>query len=67
MYMQFLQLNVKPEALELSRNYYFETVLPRLHVVKGCLFAHLIQNQLERTELISMTLWEKREDAEEYQ
>ena len=65
--MRFLQLNVKPEGLELSRNYYFETVLPRLHDVKGCLFAHLIQNQLERTELISMTLWEKREDAEEYQ
>ncbi|MCK4890705.1 MAG: antibiotic biosynthesis monooxygenase [Candidatus Aminicenantes bacterium] len=67
MYMQFLQLNVKPEGLELSRNYYSETVLPRLHDVKGCLFAHLIQDQFNKTELISMTMWEKREDAEEYQ
>ncbi|MEN8223476.1 MAG: antibiotic biosynthesis monooxygenase [Acidobacteriota bacterium] len=67
MYMRFLQLNVKPEGLELSRNYYLETVLPRLHSVKGCLFAHLIQDQIEKSELISMTLWEKREDAEEYQ
>jgi len=67
MYMRFLQLNVKPEALELSRDYYFEAVLPRLYAVKGCMFAHLIQNQLRKTELISMTLWEKREDAEEYQ
>lgn len=65
--MQFLQLNVKPEGLELSRNYYSETVLPRLHDVKGCLFAHLIQDQFNKTELISMTMWEKREDAEEYQ
>ncbi|MEN8152871.1 MAG: antibiotic biosynthesis monooxygenase [Acidobacteriota bacterium] len=67
MYMRFLQLNVRPEALELSRNYYRETVLPRLHAVKGCLFAHLIQDQVKKTELISMTLWEKKEDAEEYQ
>lgn len=65
--MRFLQLNVKPEGLELSRNYYFETVLPRLHTFRGCLFAYLMQNQLKKTELISMILWEKREDAEEYQ
>ncbi len=67
MYMRFLQLNVNQEALMLSRNYYSETVLPRLHTVKGCLFAHLIQSQIKETELISLTLWAKKEDAEEYQ
>lgn len=67
MYMRLLELRVKPEGLELARNYYQDTVLPRLHTTPGCRFALLIQNRLEPSDLISMTLWERQQDAEAYQ
>lgn len=65
--MHLIQLKVKPEALALSREYYDSRALPMLHRVKGILFARLIQNRNVKNELISMTLWDKKEDAEAYQ
>lgn len=65
--MHLIQIKIKPEALELTREYYDSRAIPMLHKVKGCLFARLIQNRSEKTELISLTLWESREYAEKYQ
>ena len=67
MYMRLLELRVKPEGLELARNYYQDTVLPRIRTMPGCRFALLVQNRLDPNDLISMTLWEQRQDAETYQ
>ncbi|MCK4836931.1 MAG: antibiotic biosynthesis monooxygenase [Candidatus Aminicenantes bacterium] len=67
MYMRLLQVKVKPEGLELARDYYESTVVPRLRTIKGCQFARLIQNRSEPSNIISMTLWENQEDAEAYQ
>ncbi len=66
MYMRLFRLKVKPEGLDLSQTYYDTTILPRLHTVKGCRFACLIQNQLDKTELISLTLWETEKDDEDF-
>jgi quinol monooxygenase YgiN len=67
MYMRLLELRVKPEGLELARNYYQDTVLPRIRTMPGCRFGLLIQNRLDPNDLISMTLWEQQRDAEAYQ
>jgi len=65
--MRLLQLKAKPEGLELSRDFYDSTVIPRLRTVKGCRFARLIQNRQDKTELISMTLWESEKEAEDFE
>ncbi len=67
MYMRLLQLKVKPEGLELARHYYEDTVVPRMRTMPGCRFARLIQNRSEPSDLISMTLWERQQDAEAFQ
>jgi quinol monooxygenase YgiN len=66
MYMRLLYLNLQPEGISLARTYYDSAVLPRLRTVPGCLFARLIQNHTKKSEMISMTLWKKKEDAEFY-
>ncbi len=67
MYMRLFHLKIKPEGLELAHYYYQDTVLPRLRTMPGCRFARLIQNRSEPSDLISMTLWERQQDAEAFQ
>ena len=66
MYLRLFQVKVQADGLELARDYYQSTFIPRLKTMKGCLFARLMQNRADPSELISMTLWKTREDAEAY-
>ena len=67
MYMRFVHLNVKPEAMNNLRPLYDQHVVPVLHATSGCLFAGLIQGVHHANECISMTLWDTPNHAEEYE
>jgi heme-degrading monooxygenase HmoA len=66
MYLRFLQLHVREEALPDFLNFYTETVFPVLQRTEGCLFACMLRQANEPTEVISVTVWENRDAAETY-
>jgi len=67
MYMRFVHVNVKPEAMNDVSRHYEEKVIPTLRRTPGCLYASLIQSVHHKDECISMTLWETPRHAEEYE
>ena len=66
MYMRLLRLKIKEESIPLSHDFYANRALAELQNTKGCQFASLLQSQRHPEELISLTLWERLEDAEAY-
>ncbi len=66
MYMRLLQLKIKEGSIPLSGDFYASRALAELQNTRGCQFASLLQNQAQPEELISLTLWERLEDAEAY-
>lgn len=67
MYMRFLQLKVETQHIEDLKEFYENTVYPRLQNMPGCLFACLIKSGLAQNELISLTFWETLTQADNYE
>jgi len=66
MYMRLLRLKIKEESIPLIGDFYASRALAELQNTRGCQFASLLQNQRQPEELISLTLWDRLEDAEAY-
>lgn len=66
MLLRFLQLDVREESLPDFLKFYTEDVFPVLQRTDGCLFACMLRQALDPTEVISLTVWESRETAEAY-
>jgi len=66
MYLRFVQAVAKREEVENLRSLYTNTIIPALQGTPGCLYACLMQNSRDPDDVVSMTLWESHEDAEEY-
>jgi len=67
MYMRFVQVNVKRDSLCIIRDIYDRESIPRLQETKGCLFAGLFLSDQNPDDVISMTLWDSQEYADEYE
>ncbi len=67
MFMRFLQLKLKPDNINDFKEFYESDVMHELHNTPGCLFAGLIKSKPEENEFISLTFWETREQAENYE
>lgn len=67
MHMRIVSVRIDPEKVaEFLRLYELE-VLPVLKKVKGCRYVYLTQNAGDKTEWISITIWERKEDADRYE
>jgi quinol monooxygenase YgiN len=49
------------------KNIYTTQILPHLRSAPGCLHAHLVENVKQTNQLISLTIWHNRQDAENYE
>ncbi len=67
MFMRFLQLNLNEDYIEEFKKFYESDVLTSLHNTDGCLFAGLIKSKPEESEFISLTFWQTRQQAEDYE
>ena len=67
MYLRLVHAKVKPEMVSLLPIAYEERIIPRLQEMSGCLYAGLIMSAAHEDECISMTLWDTRKQAEEYE
>lgn len=67
MYMRLVQTKVKPDGLEMMKEYYDQNILPALQQTAGCLYACLMRSARQSEEIISLTLWETQSHADAYE
>ena len=67
LYLRIVSLKIKPEKIEDFRKQYSSETMPALKKVKGCRFAYLTESAEEKNEVVSVTLWDSKEDAEQYE
>ncbi len=67
MFMRLVQLNVEKQEIDRFRETYQNEIIGRLQNTPGCRFIGLIESREEDSEFISLTLWDKQEQAESYE
>jgi len=67
MFMKFVQIPIRPEAVEAYTSFYDFRVAPVLREVEGCMFARLIQESTSESGLLSLTIWSSAEAAQAYE
>ena len=65
-HLRLVRLQATDDGLEGLKQNYIEEVIPALSGVKGCRNAFLIESVASQNQLISVTLWDSREDAEAF-
>ncbi|UCH65261.1 MAG: antibiotic biosynthesis monooxygenase [Ignavibacterium sp.] len=64
--MRLIQIMVNPEFEMQFQHFYQFTVIPELQNMEGCRLVNLIKSSNQPGEFISLTLWEKQHQAEQY-
>lgn len=67
MYMRVVSVKLQPGKLEEFKQLYRGEIIPALRAVKGCLYAYLTESFKEKNEVISVTFWDRKEDADHYE
>jgi len=66
-FLRIVSLHLKPGKLEEYKELYQKDIVPALLATSGCQFSCLSTSTDDSNEAISVTLWNNREDAEEYE
>ncbi len=67
MFMRLVQMSVDPDRIVEFEKAYERTIIPALQHTPGCLYAALVQSVEEENEGISITFWNRQEDALAYE
>ncbi len=66
-WVRIISLKVKPGKLDEFKQFYVNHVLHRLRAVKGCRYVYLTGKAQRPDEILSVTSWDTKEDAEKYE
>jgi heme-degrading monooxygenase HmoA len=67
MFMRLFHIKTKSKKVGVLKSFYDAIVIPELQKIDGCLFAGLLLNNKDITEGISLTLWDTKKNAEDYE
>src|SRR5512140_1418745 len=67
MFLRFVRMRINPDKVIQFEALYERVVLKELETVRGCLYAGLVQSLEDQSEGLSLTLWERKEDADDYE
>jgi heme-degrading monooxygenase HmoA len=67
LYVRILSVRLLPGRAEEFAKLYNELIIPTLRLIRGCRYAFLTEGMEERSEVISVTIWDRKEDAELYE
>jgi heme-degrading monooxygenase HmoA len=67
LFLRIVSVHLKPGKLEEYKELYRREIIPALQATRGCLYACLSTLTIDSNEAISVTLWNSRADAEEYE
>jgi len=66
-FLRIVSLHIKPGSLEEYKQLYEKAIIPTLMATHGCRFSCLSTPTDDSNEAVSVTLWNSRADAEEYE
>ncbi len=67
MYVRIISARVKSDKKEEAKEIYKNEIGPGLRRVKGCKYAFLTQNLQDENEFFSITIWENKQAADNYE
>lgn len=67
MYIRIVSHILQKEKIEEFRDIFSEKVIPVLQKTQGCRYAYLIESIHQENEVISLSIWDSKEDAEAYE
>ncbi len=67
MFLRFVRMRINPDKIFQFEALYERVILKELETVQGCLYAGLVQSLEDQSDGLSLTLWERKEDADEYE
>jgi quinol monooxygenase YgiN len=67
MYLRIVSPKIKPGKLDEFKKLYVEEIIPALRATKGCRYAYLTESIKDKNEVISVTIWDSKQDAENYE
>jgi heme-degrading monooxygenase HmoA len=67
MWLRIVSLKILPGKLDEFKRLYSEHSIPALRGVKGCRYVYLLESDERSHEVLSVTSWESKQDAEAYE
>jgi heme-degrading monooxygenase HmoA len=67
LYLRIVSMKVRPESKEILRALYLNEIMPAMLGIPGCRYAALVENTNESKEVISVSLWDTKRAADEYE
>jgi len=67
MHVRIVSVRLQKGKLAEFRNLYSTEIIPTLKKTPGCRFAYLTENLQEEDEAVSVTIWDTKEDADNYE
>ena len=67
LYVRIVSIKIQPGKMEEFKRLYKSEVLPVILSMRGCRYGYLTEGVKERNEVISITVWNSKEDADEYE
>ena len=67
MYTKIVSAKIQQDKIQEFKTLYSEEVIPELENTEGCSFAYLIESLKEENEFLSISVWEDKSFAEEYE
>jgi len=67
MYVRIVSHILQKDKVDDFRDIYIEEILPALRETNGCQYAYLIEGMNNVNEVISLTIWDSKKDAEIYE
>ena len=67
LHLRILSLTIRAGHKDALRQQYEEEIIPALRLVKGCRYALLTDSAESANAILSITIWDSREHAEEYE
>jgi heme-degrading monooxygenase HmoA len=67
MYVRIVSHILQKEKIGEFRNIYSEKIIPSLQHTKGCRYAYLVESMHQTNEVISLSIWDSKADAEAYE
>ncbi len=66
-FVRLTTLKIKPDKITEFKQLYTKEILPTLLSVKGCRYAYLTEGVEDNSEMVSVTIWDSKEDAQAYE
>lgn len=67
MFVRIVSLKIQEGKVDEFEKLYSGVIIPALKAIEGCRYAFLTKSVSEMNEFISVTIWDKKEDADEYE